>query len=180
VQHYHATRLEAHCDLYAGRPADAWRRFESDQPKMKKIHLYRITLSRIEARVLEAVIRLSLAAQGIDPAEHLKSALRLAARLEPESRSDGKPHAAMIRGCAMAAAGERARSIDALRDAQQRYERAAMPQWSQAVARRVAELQDDAPAIAAVDAWFAARGVADPERWVAQLVPGVRAAHTNA
>jgi eukaryotic-like serine/threonine-protein kinase len=180
VQHYHATRLEAHCDLYAGCPADALRRLHDDQPRMKKIHLYRLTLSRIEARVLEAVIRLSLAVQGIDKEKHLKSVLRLAARLEPESRSDGKPHAAMIRGCAMAVVGERDRSIDALRDAQVRYERAAMPQWSQAVARRVAELEHDATTITAIDAWFAARGVAEPERWVAQLLPRVHAAHTNA
>ncbi|HEY0464222.1 MAG TPA: hypothetical protein VGC79_08440, partial [Polyangiaceae bacterium] len=166
VQHYHATRLEACCDLYSGDAPSAWRRFLADLPRFKETQLYRLSLSRIELLALEGVIRLSLAASK-DGKSHRAAAKKLGARLALESRNDAKPHAAMINGSLAVLFGDRQAGIEQLSAARDSYLQAAMPNWSWSVTRRLAELAERHSDVQAADAWFTAHGVSDPQRWVA-------------
>lgn len=172
VQHYHATRLEACCDLYDGDADGAWRRFSRDFPRFKATQLYRLSLSRIELLVLEAVIRLSLAASK-DGKQHLVAVVKLIKRLEREVRNDCPPHATMLRAVVEVLSGERSAGAARLRRARDLYQEADMPVWAWSVSRRLGEITGTQSEIDAADKWFGARGVSVPARWVAQFVPAM-------
>lgn len=174
VQHYHATRLETLCDLYTNQAAEAWARFQREWPEMQKLHIHRLTLSRLEVRALEASMRLTLAAAGVDRARHLGKARKLGQLLGKELRVDGPLHASMILGCIALLERERDHGVALLEASREGYAAAEMAQWSWAVERRLAEHAEDAARLAAADAWFRARGVTRPEAWVAQFLPSLR------
>ncbi len=169
VQHYHATRLDVMADLYEGRPHDGVRKLEADWPAMKKIQIHRLSLSRIELAALQANVLLSA---GHD----LNVVRRISKRLAAEARSDGPPHAAMLRGWLASFEGRAEEARVLLDQARVGYAANDMGQWACATERLLAELRGDDAAVARADNWFRSRGVVRPEAWARVFVPPLRAA----
>jgi hypothetical protein len=172
VQHFHATRMEALCHLYQGRADEAEARFSAERAQMRRIGLNRLALSRIEMDALDALIQLHVALARPGAAAPLRAARAIAARMAGERRLDGRAHAAMLRAWLATFAGESRARVDAAWAAcRADYERAGMTLCARVAAWRHAELRGDEAAGAAEVAWLRERGVVDPERWAAIVVP---------
>jgi hypothetical protein len=171
IQHYHAMRLQIHCDLYEGATTDALSRLTAEIPKMRRAQLYRISLSRIEALALEAVVLLNALSAGADAAQRRRCE-KIARALGRERRIDGLTHGQLVRAWLSALAGkDTGASLDETAAA---YRAAGMTMWARCAALTAAELRGDDTAVAAERSALEANGITDVARWRRQYVPSLR------
>jgi hypothetical protein len=177
VQQYYAVRIEALCQLYEGRPEGAAAELERAWPEFERARLLQMSLCRIEIFSLRAIIALSHAGGPFwKRALRLRACRRDAAALAAERRVDGPPYAALIRAAIAAAEGERGRAASLLDESIGGFAAAGMDLCAFCARRRKGELLGDRALIAEADAWMAARGIRDPERWSRLYAPPFPAA----
>jgi hypothetical protein len=179
LQHFYALRVEAYCDLYDGRPAEAWERLLAAWPQIKRSGFLRHALLRTDVYTLRARISLALAHTGArDRSRLLRRAERDARRLAREGRPDAVATARLLRAGVAKTRGARELSLELLDDAIARYEKLEMVLQAAAAKRRKGELQggSEGGALAAeAEASLRDRGIRNPSRWLALVAPSLDA-----
>ncbi|AUX27713.1 ATPase AAA [Sorangium cellulosum] len=177
VQQYYAVRFEALCDLYEGRPERAAAQLERAWPEIERARLLQVSLCRIELFSLRAIIALSREREPFwRRARRLRACRRDADALAAERRVDGPPYAALVRAAIAAAGGERDHAAALLDESIAGFAAAGMHLCATCARRRKGELLGDRAQIGEADAWMAARGIRDPERWSRLYAPPFPAA----
>ncbi|HVR62340.1 MAG TPA: protein kinase [Polyangia bacterium] len=174
VQHLYTVRLEAFCDIYEDRAADAWRRIEAMWPALGRSGLLRIPIVRIDAHALRARAALAMAQASASPAPWLELAARDRRRLAREKRPDTPGHALLLEAGEAGGAG-RARALACLDQAIAVYAANGMSLWQAYAQHRKGELLggDDGRALADGAARaMRGEGIAHPARWLAVVAPG--------
>ncbi len=137
VQHLHALKIEVYCDLYEGRPADAWQRIVTAWTPLEDSSFLRLSTRRAEALILRA--RASIAALRAAPTEHehlATIAMGDITRLEQEGRLHLRAEAALLRAGLACCRGDEAEQQHQLDTAISSLESAGM-QLSALTARRL-------------------------------------------
>lgn len=173
LQHLYAIRQEAMCDLYDGRPGDAYARLQSAWPAAQRAHLLRVSLARVDALSLRGRLALALAADGGDHSL-LHAAAGDARRLRRERRADAAVHAALLEAGIAATRGEAEPAAVLLDEAIDVAERNDMALHAAVARYRLGALQGTGGAAlrASAAAEIAARTIRVPERWAAMYAPG--------
>jgi hypothetical protein len=170
VQHFYAMRLEAYCDLYEGRAAEAWARLEREWSRVERAQLLRVPMSRIDVLLLKARILLSLAeTRGPKAIQACEAIARLLAR-EPV-RVDGAAHASLIRASIASLRGDRGGAVDLLRRSADRYDELDMGLFAACARRRIGDLTGDTEIAREAGEWMRRRGVPDASRFTKLFVP---------
>ena len=179
MQHFYAFRIECYCDLYDGRPLDAWDRIARTWPLLRKSNLLRHTLMRGDAYLLRARVALALAANRQDQREPmLEEARQDANRLEQDGRMVSSANANLIRAACLTHAARNADAVAILDRAAKTYRAAEMQLCEAYASFRASQLADDElrPARSAfATSVFQAKGIADPDRLLAAYAPGFAA-----
>ncbi len=172
---YYGLIARTQVDLYRRRGPDAWRRIDDAWPRLRREHVLRVQLIRVEATALRARAALAAAvgASGRGRAELLKITRGLADELIGEGAGWASGLGHLVRGLA-AAADDPAAALLALAAADDALTAAGMAAWASAARLRRARLEGGATGLArgaaAIDA-LRDLGVVDPEAYAAMLAP---------
>jgi serine/threonine protein kinase/tetratricopeptide (TPR) repeat protein len=177
VQHWQAMVCSPDVDLYEGRIEGVYERFMEKMPLLKRSFLLHIGCIRSYTRYANA--RLAIAS--IDGRPELRlvrvgEALRLANRLERGHDLWTSGLAALVRGCAENAAGNRDAAIAAFRSAVERTEATDMRVHAAAARYRLGQLlggDDGGALVQSATETMLQQGVRVPERWAAIHAPGI-------
>ena len=178
IQHYFALQAECQVDLYMGDAAAALGRLHVAWPALRRSLLLRVQAVRVMA--WEQRCRCAIAsASGRTAArsELLAAAEGDANRLAREGTPWAEASSTMLRGSIDAARGKREDARKKFQEAAARFATIDMPLHAAASRRRLGELIGDAEGEALVrdaDAWFTERGVRNPARMAAIVVPPLR------
>ena len=162
IQHLFALVSRADIALYRGEPAEAAERVRAEWPALRRSLLHLAPSNQL--LLYPALARLAVA-RG-DRAAARRWLRRMARAKHPILRDAGR-----LFGAALA---EREQAIAILRDGIARLESYETHLVAQAARRRLDMLTGDDAAVAAADAWFAERGVRDPGKMAAMLLPWPR------
>jgi hypothetical protein len=167
LQHLYRLRIEACCDVYAGAPHEAWARVQADWPALERSRLLAHRMVHSDALLLRARVALAAACDG-----EVEPAARALARMQ---RPDATAAASLLRAALAVRAGDRARALALLSDAEAAYASASMTLHVAYAARRRGELLGEDAGDAAV--WQADRaleqaGIRNPARWLEIQAPG--------
>jgi tetratricopeptide (TPR) repeat protein len=162
-------------NLYRGDTDAAWRLIREQWPHFEHSQIFRFRLLRVFAHHARARAALASASAGAGAHDFLQSAQRDANRLFGEDPHLARPLALIVRAGIAAHGGDSNRAAILLQDAASRFAQAHMPLLAACTKRRLAELlggnTGDA-LMAESDAWMAAQGVHNPERFTALWLPG--------
>jgi serine/threonine protein kinase len=178
VEHWWAMLGELHIHLYEGDTAAAWRRVESDWPKLEASLLLRTAqLTRLEALHMRSRCALSrgCAAPEAEREDYLRDAERDARRIAKEDEAWSRPLAKLLHAGVAAARGHLDAAHPLLGDAIAGLDAADMALYATAARYRLAQLEggDGGRAgLAAAEAWLKREGVEDVPRFVQMLAPG--------
>jgi hypothetical protein len=176
VQHWYAMFSETNIELYVGDGARARARLERDARALTRSFLLRSRFIRgftAYARACGAVASIDA-----DPASRparVREARRQARQLERAPAPWSKALASLARAAAANAAGDRAETIDALREALARSEDADMWLHAWAARHRLGSLlggDEGAALFAQAEQAMTAEGVRAPARMAGLLLPG--------
>jgi len=169
--HYADLLAQTRIDLYEGDGWAAWKRVSSALPRVRRNHLLRLQLFRIEVRVLTASAALAAAttsAPGRERRRLLGAAARAAAQLRAEDMPLGQALGEALTGMLVAAEGGAETAAHHLRAAARLLERWRLPLYAEAALLNAAAL-DGAPAPPTPSLGVAPTNVA------AMLLPGLTA-----
>jgi serine/threonine protein kinase/tetratricopeptide (TPR) repeat protein len=176
VQHWQAMVYSPDIDLYEGHLEGVYERFMEQMPALRKSLLLHAGYIRSYTRYANA--RFAIASIEALPELRLvrvREALRLADQLEHEHDSWTLGLAALVRGCAENAAGNRDGAIAALRSAVERTEATGTLALAAAARFRLGQLlrgDDGGVLVKSATEAMLAQGVRVPERWAAIHAPG--------
>jgi len=185
TQHYLALLGQGQIDLYLGDARAAWNRVAGAWRALTRAQLLRAEHVRVEMRQLRARCALALLAEthahegtlsevGWRPGRLPRFVEREIRRLAVESLPAAAPFAELLRAAAEAQRGETASAGVRLRTAAGLLEGIDMQLYAAAARHEAAWLAKDGSARLREEEWIAGRGIADPARVAAVLVPGVR------
>lgn len=166
MQHFNACWALSQVDLYAGRASDALRRLEASWDGMRWSMMLTIECVRVEMTHARGRARLA-SASGDDATERLAGADRDALSLLEEAAPWAHPLGLLLRAGVRNARGER--PVDDLVAAEREFDALGMALYAAAARRRLAELNEDPPAIRAA---FKGLKVVHPGRMCRMLAPG--------
>ncbi len=172
VQHAWALHGRGEIALYAG--ADLWEYVQARLPALRRSQLLRIPLLRTEALHLVGRIGLASAVAARDPGL-LRAVRPVQRRLDRERGPLARGFALLLRAGTARAGGDSARAVALLRSALSELEASETLLYATAARRRLGETlggDEGRPLVAEADAWYAGRGVKNPQRMTAMLVPG--------
>ena len=172
--HLAALQRQTEIDLYTGDVAAARRRITTAWPQLKRSLLLRNQIANVESTYLLGRTALAAAAAGIE-ARGLDEAVSMARLLERQRVTWSLGLAGLLRGAIAAIGGRKKDAEAALAEAGQLLESADMALHSSAALRRRGELVGGAAGqryVEEADARLVARGIANPARFTALLVPG--------
>ena len=169
--HYADLLAQTRIDLYEGDGGAAWKRVSSALPHVRRSHLLRLQLFRIEVRVLIASSALAAAtapAAGRERRRLLAAAARAAAQLRAEDMRLGQALGDALTGMLMAAEGGAESAARCLRAAALLLARCGLPLYAESALLNAAALDGaSAPPTPSL-------GVA-PANVAAMLLPGLTA-----
>jgi serine/threonine protein kinase/tetratricopeptide (TPR) repeat protein len=178
IEHFNALFARVGVELYAGRGAEAFDLVMRDWPAIRSSVFLSIQIVRIVARIMRGLA--AIAAAEARPASQ-RSALvtiarRDARRLEGENVGWAAAQSRVLRtGVALLASGDRERARTCLEQAATMFDANGMALHATAARRRLGRLLGGAQGSALENeatAWMTARGVRDPSRMTALIVPG--------
>lgn len=168
-QHWLMLAARLRCDLYEGRPEVAERRLLEAWPRIRKGYL--LLVPETKARVLRLYGRVLAA---LPPQRQRTRLLRSTAhKLERIGRPEADGGAALLRAALACQAGEPARSAAPLHKAVASFDVCGMTLEAAAARARLAQLIDSPAEAAEALAVVRDAGVADPERWLELVAPGL-------
>ncbi len=176
-QHWDNLLAQGEVDLYCADGKTCYQRVKETWPALQRSLLLMIQLSRIEAIHLRGRAALAYACEV--PAEErprlVKEARADARRLHKERIGWAQPFAELLLAGAASVSGDLAEASRSLDRAFNGFEETGTVMYREATRVRRAQLVGDADGERAGVAWFVGQGVAEPERFVRMLVPGVLA-----
>lgn len=174
VQRAWAFLTERAIDLYAGDPADAWRRLSAEWPGFRRNISFGGSYIRIMGRFWRANVALA-AAVAVE-----RKSLRVASselrEIEGEDVAWAGAFAALLRGGIAMVRGDQARAAGAYREAIEGFDALDMALWSAAARWRLGHVLGDDTGLAEINSATAvaeAQGVVSPPRLFAALAPGL-------
>ena len=168
-QHYLEMFAENQFDLYIGNWASAWRRSDERWPLMKASLLLRIPFGNVECLHLNGRAAIAAAIGGGDRSL-LDRAERDARAIEKVKIEWMMPFAHALRAGIAAARGKKENAVELLDRTARGFEKVEMMLYSKAAVYRRAQLTGSSTS--EVDAWMREKGVRNPERLLAALMPG--------
>ena len=177
IMHFWALYAEAAYDLYAGDARGARARLASRRRELEGSNVLRVQFHRVWMSFLRgaAALGAALEPRGGDRARHIAEAERVAVSLRDEGMPYALPGAALFRAGALAARGQRERTLPDLEAAIAGFRAADMALHAACARRRKGELiggDEGRSLVAAADAAMTAQGIVRPERWTAMIAPG--------
>ena len=160
-------------DLYAGDPADAWRRLSAEWPEFRGNISFGGSYIRIMGRFWRANV--ALAAVAVEP-KSLRVASSELRKIEGEDVAWAGAFAALLRGGIATVRGDQARAAVAYREAIEGFDELDMALWSAASRWRLGRALGDDAGLADINSAVAvaeAQGVVSPPRLFATLAPGL-------
>jgi hypothetical protein len=179
LQQYYELLARVQIDLYRGRGLAAHAMVDARWPTMRRAHLHRIQIVRLQLAHLRARAAVAAVAsgeaQGAQATGLLRSALADARSILRERLRWSSGLARLIEAAVHACRGERDRACAKLAAATEDLEACDMALWAAAARRRRGELLggDEGRALVdAADEKMRAEGVRAPARYCAMLAPG--------
>ena len=175
LQHYTSLQALAQIELYTGDAEVALKHINGQWRALEKSMLLRIQGLRIDALHLQARAALAVAASRKNPAPLLKSAGRLAKRIEKEKMLWSSPFVSLVRAGMANIRGEADESAVLLSTAVEGFEVADMGLYAAAARRRLGQTlggERGRELIAEADAWMLKQTIKNPERLTRMLAPG--------
>lgn len=164
-------RLEVYCDLYEGRPEDAWRSVSTVWPMLEDNDILRLREGRSAALMLRAKALLAAARRAPAAHRHLLSVVAQdAAQLAQEGLAHLAAEAAMLRAGLAACAGDECAQAHELAVALAEFEGADMHVGA-AIVRRLQTRSPDE--VARQDDLLRMRGIGEPTAWSRVVAPGL-------
>jgi hypothetical protein len=179
LQQYYELLARVQIELYRGRGLAGLGMIDARWPTMRRAHLHRIQIVRLQLAHLRA--RAALAAvtageeQGARATELIASALDEARRIQGEGLAWSNGLARLIEAAVYARRNDRDRALSALATAIDDLAASDMKLWAAAARRRRGELlggDEGRALVAAADEAMQAEGVEDSVRYCAMLAPG--------
>jgi serine/threonine protein kinase/tetratricopeptide (TPR) repeat protein len=157
--------------LYLGQGRRALEHVLADWKPLEASYLLRSKASRIRCHDARARCVLATAGEGRSAEPALREVLDWADRLEKERTPWSDGHAFALRAAVQLRRGgpDKARAL--YRRAQAAFLLRDMELFAHAAERQIAALEHDSASLARVDAWMTSRGIADPQRSAATLIP---------
>ena len=176
LQHFHDVVARVHIDLYRGDGAAAHRHITSGWKSLDDSMSLRIHVVRVTSEYLRGASALAAAASEVEPSALIAVATKASRRLEAEKASWASALAATLRAGAKAREGERGTAVTSLLEEAARLASASgMAGYACAAQRALALVRggrEGRERVAALEATLADRGVKEPARFAAMLVPG--------
>ncbi len=176
LQHFHDVVARVHIDLYRGDGAAAHRHITSEWKSLDESMSLRIHVVRATCEYLRGASAVAAAAEEVDPSALLSVATKASRRLEAEKAPWTSALATLLRAAVKVREGERGTAVTSLLEEAARLASASgMAGYSCAAQRALALVRGGTDArekVAALEATLADRGVKDPARFAAMLVPG--------
>jgi len=177
LQHYTSLHALAQIELYTGDAEVALKHINGQWQELEGSMLLRFQGLRIDAFHLQARAALAMAASAKQPEPLLKTANRLARRIEKEKMLWSTPIVSLIRAGVANLRGDDASCKALLTDAVAGFETADMWLYAAAARRRLGQtvVDDRGPSlIAEADAWMQKQTIKNPERLTRMLAPGFK------
>ena len=182
VQHYLHALASVHIDLYVGDATTAWGRIVATWPKVKRAHLLRMEMFRVEGYHLRARAALGAAADAFRGSRSrrwtgsrlLRLATADARRIARSDMPSAAPFAATIRGGVEHLCGRREEALAEYERAAAGFDRAGMALYRAAAEMRAGTLaggETGRARAAAAEAAMRAEDIIDPGAIVAVLAP---------
>jgi tetratricopeptide (TPR) repeat protein len=172
-QHYSATLARIQTALYRGSAAAAWGLLGELEVMLRRSHLRRIQVIRVESLSLRARSALAMAASGC---RRFLSIARAGARgIATEKRPWSDPIALLLRAGIAYVEGSTHMALRCLQDAADQFDRADMKLYAAVARRRIGALQDDAPGRELqrqAEEWMATQQIKNPMCMTRMLAPG--------
>jgi hypothetical protein len=179
LQQYYELLARVQIDLYRGRGLAGHVMVDARWPAMRRAHLHRIQIVRLQLAHLRARAAVAAVAAGEASGERaaglLASALSDAHGILRERLRWSSGLARLIEAAVQACRGERERAASTLAVAIEELEASDMALWAAAARRRRGELlggEEGRVLVDAADEKLRAEGVRAPERYCAMLAPG--------
>ena len=187
LQQYYELLARVQIEIYRGRGLAAHAMIDARWPAMRRAHLHRIQIVRLQLahlRARAALVAVAAAeARGADASALVASALSDARRIRGERLRWSNGLARLIEAAVHARNGERDRALSTLSAAIEDLDASDMALWAAAARRRRGELLGDDEGralVEAADEKMRSEGVKDPQRYGAMLAPGFDDAHARA
>jgi len=177
LQHYTSLQALAQIELYTGDAEVALKHITGQWRALEESMLLRFQGLRIDAFYLQARAALAVAATAKHPEPLLKTATRLARRIEKEKMLWSTPFVSLIRAGVANIRGDADKSAALLGTALEGLEIVDMGLYAAAARRRLGQTLggDRGQAmIGEADAWMQKQTIKNPERLTQMLAPGFR------
>jgi hypothetical protein len=177
LQHYTSLQALAQIELYTGDAEVALKHISGQWRALEESMLLRFQGLRIDALHLKARTALAVAAMAKQPEPLLKTAARLARRIEKEKMLWSAPFVSLIRAGIANTRGDEKKCADLLTRAVAELEAADMSLYAAAARRRLGQTLSGATGeslIAEADEWMQKQTIKNPARLTRMLVPGFK------
>jgi len=176
IQHLYAHSILVQCDIGEGAPERGWGRIARLWPALKRSHLLRVPVVRIDAHVLRARGALALIQHAGAQRGKLIASTRADQRtLGREGRTDTDAMAALVGAALARVEGDWAEAEQQLRQAMTGFEMSDQPLHAALSKRRLGELSLDGSGevlVVEADELMRSHGIVDPTAWADIQAPG--------
>lgn len=173
--HYIELYIQALIDLYLGEVIEARNRVREGWGPLRRSLILRTQFALIEISHLRACTTLAVASTGLEQQAMLQAARRDADTIERERMPWGNALAGLIRAGVAVTSGDRKAGLQLLARAEQNLLATDMKLHAAAARYRRGEMMGGVKGQALIDegkAWMHERGIVEPARFTAMLVPG--------
>ena len=174
-QHYSAMLARIQTALYRGDAAAAWGLLSELELVLRRSHLTRVQVMRVESHYLRARSALAMAAAHGHRRRFLSVARTGARRIASERMPWSDPIALLLSAAIAHLEDRTPLAVRYLHDAADRFDRADMKLYAAVARRRIGALQDDARGrelTRQADEWMAAQGIKNAAAMTRTLAPG--------
>lgn len=170
-QHYSAMLARVQTALYRGDAQGAWNVLDEHAVQLRRSHLTRIHVFRVECHYLRARAALAMAAATTRPEAYLSRARACANAIASERMPWSDPISRLLQACIANLAGLPAEARRYLVEAADGFDRADMRLYAAVARRRLGELEPSVLREQA-EAWMIGQTIKNPARLTAMLAPG--------
>ena len=174
LQHYSAMLALAQIELYTGDTEVVWKHLQGQWQGLEDSLLLRIQVLRIEAMHLQARAALATS-EGREGARRLRTAGKMAKRIEREKAAWATPFASLIRAGIANRKGDQELAGKLLSEAATTFKQQNMELYAAASRRRLGEMvggDHGYQLLTETNAWMANQRIKNPDAMTRMLVPG--------
>ena len=174
LQHYSAMLALAQIELYTGDTEVVWKHLQGQWKALEDSLLLRIQVLRIEAMHLQARAALATS-EGKERARRLKTAEKMAKRIEREKAAWATPFATLVRAGIANRKGDKELAVKLLSVAATAFKQQDMELYATASRRRLGEMvggDHGYQLLSETSAWMASQRIKNPDAMTRMLAPG--------